>query len=306
MNRTKCKPEKTILFRVYGTVGALLIFLSSFSQASANWDEKIQFDIQGDAHYSRYNFTDIKKPYDGIDAWVEIKSTYWFDDAKSFSPFISIIPTTTSEDEFWWQRNVQAGIGLQYYPFNSDSDYLKAARIFAMYAIRGYYDQPSGFDLEEEDVQIGVDYYYENLFDDETVTTLIWTNARFSSTNFSIPDYNAFLWLGNVKLGPKIKTKKSILLTYAFADWTYVPKYDERWWENFGRVGVGARWYPWGSLPYKENDGIFKDIMRRFNLYAEVAQNAAWFGDSPPNAVEETDVRVGFTFSTGGFLRLIE
>ena len=306
MNILNCKPENTTLFRIFVVISALLIFFSSFSQAFANWNKKIQIDLQGDARYSRYNFTDIKNPYNGFDAWTEIKSAYWLNDEKSLSPFISIIPTATSEEDFFWQRNVQAAIGLQFYPLNVENDYLKAVRLFAMYAIRGYYDKPSGLDLEEEDFQIGVDYYYENLFDDDTITALIWTNARFSTTNFSIVDYNTFLWSGNVKIGPKIKTKESIILTYLFADWTYVPKYNERWWENFGRVGLGARWHPWGSLPYKNDGGIFKDILRRINLYAEVVQNATWLGDSPPHAVEETDYRAGIAISTSGFLRLIE
>jgi hypothetical protein len=102
----------------------LILFIAGAAYAQTEQHEKdgIQFDMQGDIRYSQYNFTDIKNPYSGIDAWGEVKFAYWIDDNKSFAPFVSAIMSGTTEDEFWWQKNAQLNFGLQWYPvgyFNS-------------------------------------------------------------------------------------------------------------------------------------------------------------------------------------------
>jgi hypothetical protein len=289
---------------------------------------RLQYDAQGDARYSRYNFTDQKKTYNGFDAWTELKVSYWVDEKQSFSPLLSVIPAYTSDNKFWWQRNVQVGTGLQWYPFETflpqqrpqtDQElkgeldqatdkyrHLRGIRLFAIYARRFYYDRPENVETEKTDLQIGMDYYYDNLFDDlglfgvKPLTIVAWTNAGYRKTNFSLDDYNAFLWTGNLKLGPKYKYGNSLFLPYALADWTYVPQYDERWWENFFRVGGGVRWYP------KTNVGgeFWKDLLKRFHIFGEVLHNVQWLGDPPPDGrVEETDYRVGLGFATGGIFR---
>ncbi len=290
--------------------------------------EQLQLDVQGDARYSRYNFTDQRDTYNGFDAWTELKVSYWLDEKKSFSPLLSVIPTYSSDNKFWWQRNVQAGTGLQWYPFETffprprpqtdqewkgeleqASDkyrYFRGIRLFAIYARRFYYDKPENFETENTDLHIGMDYYYDNLFNDrglfgvKPLTIVAWTNAGYRKTNFSLDDYNAFLWTGNVKLGPKFMLGNSVLLPYAVADWAYVPRYDERWWENYFRAGGGVRFYP----KTDESETFWWDLLRRFHIFAEVVNNVEWLGDSPPGGrVEETDYRAGLGFATSGIFR---
>jgi len=291
----------------------------SYSIADDSNTNPLQIDLMGDSHYSHYNFTDLKDPYKGIDSWGEIKFAYWLNKNKYLSPYLSVIPVHTSEDEFWWQRNVSLAIGAQFYPvvFMNDTewkgyDYLKSIRIFAMYEWREYYDEPEGGDPEDTDLQFGVDYYYDNLFDNmneirdefslKNITTLAWTNAGYRKTNFSIDDYEAFLWTGNLKVGFRFLIGNSYLLPYIVADWVYVPKYEDRWWENYLRIGPGIRWYPKVSEKYD----FLNDLMRRFNLYFEVHHNVVWLGNEPLKDIEETDYRLGFSFSTGGFYKEIK
>jgi len=151
----------------------LLIFnLPVLIYANDNLRNRFQPDFQGEAHYSRYNFTDIKKPYDGVDGFAESKLAYWLDDSKTISPYVSIIPSSTTESEFWWQKNVQMGLGLQFYPFikfgvaDSMGD-LRSIRFYALSAWQHYYDKPAGAEPEDEDIQIGLDYYYDSLFEEE-------------------------------------------------------------------------------------------------------------------------------------------
>ncbi|MDL2124960.1 MAG: hypothetical protein LWX51_18225 [Deltaproteobacteria bacterium] len=303
-------------FRWILSIVLLSMFILPVIVQADSGQSNLQFDLQGDAHYNRYNFTDIKKPYDGIDGWAELKTTYWIDNNKALSPYLSIIPSFTTESEFWWQRNFQIDVGFQWYPVETfvpkrkvhDKDqyeYLRNIRLFLLSAWREYYDEPKKADPEDTDFQIGMDYYYDNLdnrFDDKSFIAVVWTNAGFRKTNFSLKNYDAFLWTGNIKIGPRFKPAKTILLPYLVSDWTYVPKYDERWWENFLRVGAGTRWYPW--FPKMKDDiGFFEDFLKRFNIYVEVLHNVAWFGDKPNNSVKETDFRIGLSFSTGGFFK---
>jgi len=293
-----------------------MLILPILVHADSSLLEKLQLDFQGDAHYSRYNFTDVKKPYDGIDGWAELKIAYWVGKDKALSPYLSVIPTFTTESEFWWQRNFQIGVGFQWYPVETfifrlkdhvrdQYKFLKSIRLFALSAWREYYDEPKRADPEDTDFQIGIDYYYDNLdnrFDDKNFIVVAWMNAGFRKTNFSLDNYDAFLWTGNIKVGPRFKPTKTILLPYVVSDWTYVPKYEKRWWENFLRLGAGTRWYPWYPKT-KDYIGFGKDFLRRFHIYVEVLHNGAWLGYEPNNTVKETDFRVGLGFSTGGFFK---
>ena len=42
--------------------------------------------------------------------------------------------------------------------------HLRGIRLFAIYARRFYYDRPENVETEKTDLQIGMDYYYDNLF----------------------------------------------------------------------------------------------------------------------------------------------
>jgi len=285
----------------------LLLILSL--PVEANWlDKRIQLDLQGTGTYSRFNFTDIKRPYDGGDAWAEFKLSYWFDeDKKNFGPFVTFLPSATTEHEFPWQRYVQVGGGFQWYLFAGD--YFRAIRLFASGLHREFYDQDSDFRPQTDvDVQIGADYYYDNLFTTKNyqMTFSWWTNAGYRHTNFASDDYDTFLWTGNIKIGPKVEVGQGFVIPYALADWTWVPRYDQRFWENFLRLGGGIRWYP--KTP-KPDPGIgrgrqfINEFIRRFFLFVEVQQNVAWLGDEPVRPVNDTDVRVGISFSTGGLFR---
>jgi len=280
-----------------------LITLLVFFNLPALAEDNLQLDFQGDAHYSRYNFTDIKKPYNGIDGFSELKFAYWLDKSKSLSPYLFAIPTFTSESEFWWQKNVQIGFGLQFHPFINPKvakhfgsvNYLRSIRFYALGAWKYYYDKPEAVEPEDTDIQIGVDYYYDSLFDRDSnaLEIVAWTNGGFRQTNFLLDDYNAFLWMGNVKMGREIaRNSESILLPYAVVDWTYAPKYEEQWWDNKLLLGAGIRWY------------LSRNSQRRFYIYGEYLHNAAWLGDKPGGSVEGADFRVGFGFSTGGFFKV--
>jgi hypothetical protein len=273
----------------------------------------LKVDVQGDAHYSRYNFTDVKRPYDGVDGWMELKLALWPIDENGkqtragLSPYVTVIPVTTTESEFWWQRNCSGAFGVQLYPIDTfwpdkknELQWFRGLRLYTTYGVRGYYDKPPHENPEDEDFRIGFDYYKDNLFDPNTFTYLLWTNLTHRSTNYSLSDYSAVLWEGNLKLGPKFKfnsnsSSSSILLPYGLIDWTFVPAHSDRWWENFVRVGAGVSLYP--KVPDKEREG-FEGVLDRFNIYVEVLRNASWLGDDAPDNVQETDWRIGINFST--------
>jgi len=270
------------------------------AQDNSSLGERIQFDLQGESHFSRYNFTNIKIPYNGIDCWTEFKIALWLNREQSFAPYISIIPSLTSEGEFWWQKNAQFALGFQWYFFSTKNPYFRGIRLYSLLAYRNYFSKPEGADSQDTDLQLGADYYYDNLFDRETLVSALWSNGGYRKSNFSFKDYNSFLWMGNVKIGLKTSGSQRILMGYLVFEWTYAPKYKGHWWENFFRTGVGVRFYPWA----KKRESFAEDFLRRFNLYAEFLHNAAWLGDSPvTGAVEKSDFRIGIGFSTGGFFR---
>lgn len=263
---------------------------------SENWQD-LQYDVQGNAMYSRYNFTDVKHPYDGMDAWAELKAAYWLDEGRMLAPFVSIIPVYTSADQFWWQRHIQGAAGLQWYvlPERGRPDWLRPLRFYAQAAFREYYDEEDDADPQKDDLQIGVDYYHDRLFTDQLLVYSVFVNAGYRATNFSLEDYDAFLWMGNMKLGPGLRPGNSIVFPYGIIDWTHSPSHDDRWWENFLRCGAGISFYP-----RADHAGGF---WSRFRVYGEVLWNVEWLVEEAPSDVEEMDVRAGVAFATGGFFR---
>lgn len=264
---------------------------------------RFQVDLIGDYRFSKYNFTDLKDPYDGLDGFTELKPAFWLDDARTLGPYASILPVVASEGEFFFQRHVQFGVGPQWYPFLDPDDlsqpqrYLRAVRIFMLAASRKYYDED--VELVNHDLQVGMDYYYDNVFTDDQWAVFLFSNATWRDTNFSFEGYHAFLWSGNVKIGPRMPMQNALLVPYGVVDWTWVPRHQERFFENFLRVGGGVRFYP----KTDEAGGFAHDLVRRFHVFAEVVHNVVWLGDAPANRIRDTDVRVGFSFATGGFFR---
>jgi len=128
-----------------------------------------------------------------------------------------------------------------------------------------------------------------------------FTTATYRPTNFSLDDYHGFVWSGNIKVGPKLCIGTAFVVPYGVVDWTWSPRYEDRWFENFVRVGGGVRVYPWGDKPDRYPSYIAYDLARRLHIFAEVVQNVAWLGESAPSGVHGTDVRIGIGFSTGGF-----
>lgn len=275
-----------------------------FDKRRETGKDRLQFDMQGEGHYSRFNFTDIKIPYDGMDAYAELKTTYWLDEKHTFSPYLDLLASTTSRDEFFWQRYAQAGAGLQYYPFydpKGEYTLVSPVRLFGLSATRGFYDKRG--QTIDHDVQAGMDYYYDNLFDQRLFTFMPYMNVTYRETNFSLDDYRALFVNGNFKVGPKFTLGDSILLVYAVTDWAYVPQHLDRWWENYFRAGGGIHWYP---VAWKKSKNPFiHELLRRFYVYGEVLDNVAWLGSSPSAGagVRSMDYRVGLGFSTGGFYR---
>lgn len=287
------------------TFQQILLFVSCLwaaplaSQSFLLKNKTIQFDFQGDHHYSQYNFTDLKNPYSGTDGWTEIKIAYWLTNSRIFAPYFSAIPIYTTEDEFWWQRNVELRVGVQWYPFAFSVPHVRAIRLFAQFGRKAYYDEPAGQSALKNDLQIGADYYFDNIFADTPFNIIAWSNLAWRRTNFALDDFKTVLWTGNLKLGTNIKPGNSIIIPYFVAEWTAVPEYRERWWENFLRLGGGLRWY----IAATQGDNILSKLTRRFHIYFEVLNNAKWLQDVPQVSVQETDYRFGVGFSTSGFLR---
>ena len=274
--------------------------LPSAAQNMSSLGERLQFDFQGESHFSRYNFTDIKIPYNGVDTWAEFKLAAWLNNNQSFAPYISIIPSFTSEGEFWWQKNAQFAVGLQWYPFPAHTSYFRGIRFYSLWAYRSYFSEPEGLDQQDTDLQIGIDYYYDNLFDSGIIASVAWSNGGYRKTNFCFPDYSAFLWMGNIKAGIKTHKRGSIWMGYLVLEWTYSPKHKKFWQENFLRTGAGVRFYPWA----KKGDTLIDDFLHRLYLYVEFLQNAAWLGEAPSaERVKKSDFRIGLGFSSGGFFR---
>lgn len=260
--------------------------------ASAGASEAFLFNFQGSAQHSRYNFTDIKKPYDGIDGYAVLKGDWWFiPRSRVAGLYLEVVPVYSGAEEFWWQRNAQLAAGIEYLPLSqSGPAALKGVRLYAFMAWRSYYDKPAGTVPQKKDFQAGVDYYYENLLSKPVgAAYMAFANIGYRRTNFSDDDYHAFTYIGNVKAGPKlIPAGKTFLFPYGLMDWTCSPSYRYRWWENFVRAGVGTEWY------------LFLEPGRRLNIFAEWLSHAASPGHGLPAKVAKSDFRAGVRFSLGG------
>jgi hypothetical protein len=261
--------------------------------------DRLQIDIQGACDYSEYNYTDVKKPYKDVDSWIEIKTAFWLNENKTFSPYCSIVPSYTTDPDFWWSDYAEVSLGLQWYPLQLNK-YLKSIRLYATTGKRYYYNVPEDeSEPVDDDKVIGIDYYYDNLFNDFPVASIIYLNTSYHTTNYSINNYEACMLEEDIKIGPKIKLGSSLVIPYGVVKSTYVNEHASRWWENYVRAGGGVRWYP----KIDEEGTFLKDLMKRFHIYAEVLDNTNWLQDQAPSSVEQTDFRFGLGFSTKGFYR---
>lgn len=144
-----------------------------------DWLSKSRFDLdlQGQLMFIRYNFTDIKDPYNGVDGYGVAKLSWWTDSTHRLGSYVQAVPVVCTENKFWWQRNVELDVGLQWYPFKDSNGKAdeppQAIRFFAMASRRVFYDQPSGVEPVKWDAPVGVDYYYDNLF-----TPTSWRASR--------------------------------------------------------------------------------------------------------------------------------
>lgn len=278
--------------------------------------ERLQLDIQCNVIHSKYNFTDLVDRYSREDGWLEFKVSLWLNEKKTFSPFLSIVPsfTTQTSENFWWQNYHQVNSGIQWYPFpeNEKISFLKSVRFFAQYSDRSYYDKPSfAKGLKNHDVQIGFDYYYDDIFSGNPMAFSIWTSLAWYKTNFSIlnplsnenKNYNAIFSKGDAKYGPIKRWRNGIVFPYLTAQWTFSPKYEERFFENYLRIGTGVRYYPWAYSSEKVKNSFWKNSMKRCHIFGEYLYNACWLGDEPTGNIEDSDIRFGFGFSTSGFFR---
>ena len=216
---------------------------------------------------------------------------------------------------FFFQRHVEAHAGVLLYPIPTrDEDessvvsttmrLLQPVRVYLQLGARAYYDWPQDAEVSSRrNVTAGLDYYYDNLGNDGVVTSFVYTEMGYHSTNFTSPDYNGFLWFGNARTGREFEfAEGSPLIPYAMLEWTASPSHQDLYYENFLHGGAGVRWYPHvGS----EDDasGLGKDLLRRLHVYGEVLRNLSWLGDQPPPSVGRHDARVGVAFSTSGIYR---
>jgi hypothetical protein len=261
--------------------------------------ERLQVDIQGSSTYSRYNFTDVKKPYKNVDSWMEIKTAFWLDRNKTFAPYLSFVPSHTTDSDFWWSDYLEVSLGIQWYPIQNNP-YLNSVRLFALTGKRDYYNKPAREKRPvDNNKEIGLDYYFDNLFTDFPLAGIIYLKGAHRTTNYSLNDYEAFMLEEDIKIGPKIRVGSSLIIPYGTVQSSYVDRHRNRWWENYLRAGGGLRWYP----KIDEEGAFLTDLMKRFFVYAEGIRNVDWLGDDAPGKVKKSDFRFGLEFSTRGYYR---
>lgn len=308
------------MLHLHSLIVICLFILSIPNNPSFAQSEHWQGDFQGDFRYSHRNFTDLDSAYESLDLWTEGRLTYWLNkEKKQWAAFANIIPVASTHEVFWWQRNVQVGGGIQYYPGyrkeREQSFWLNGLRLFVWGGRRFFYCPQTTIPDEHPrwDLQVGSDFYNDNLFNgnEKGGVHILWSRASWQITNFSLPEYYAFLWTGNAKWGHKHRCGKGLHILYGVADWTWVPQYEDRFWENFVRLGAGYRWYPFAFQADETYPGRVlpqkNGILSRFHLYAEGIANVWWIKKSPEalgKEVHPTDFRVGIGFSTGGLFRL--
>lgn len=292
------------------------IITAAFSQNS-NTRNYLTINAIGDSHYSHLNFTDLKAPYQGIDSWLLLKTSFWLDKNERVGPYVGLLGShmffTDASDSiapFYWQRFIQTHLGLEFYPFYDkyDNGYKPwhGLRLFALAGLRHYFSKASVdnpfTDYGSWDVQIGFDYYYDNLFQKTAWTLMAWTNGSYRMTNFSHEGLREFLWTGNVKLGLKKRFGTSILLPYVVADWSYAQACPCRFWENYIRPGLGLKLFPKAFRYHNQNDPA-RQALRRLNVYVEVFYNLSWLGEVPENDIQLYDWRIGISYATSGIFR---
>jgi hypothetical protein len=285
--------------------------LASLGGAQAGTENAMKVDWQGDARWSKYNFTDLINPYEEFDMWTELKAAYFLDqEMNTFAPYVSVLGvwSTAANDRpspgaFDWQRNAEARLGLQWFPLADNGEWLQALRFYGYYATRVYASDT--LDLEKTDSRWGVDYYHDNLPAADPLVVLAYANCAYRKTNFSLDNYEAVLTEFNIKVGPRVGNLpimiRSQLVPYVLLEGAYVSKYEERWWENYLRAGGGIRLY---VDPGRDGKDFWNKFFQRFNVYAEYVRNVSWLGDDPKDLGSEVspyDVRLGFSFATGGF-----
>lgn len=276
----------------------------------------LEIDIIGDVHYSLYNFTDAVIPYCGLDSWAETRFTYWLNDDQTLAPYASIlgswmlyIPQAEENiPRFNWQRYIQAGFGLQWFPFEGKGT--RGIRLFSLAAGRLYSnkDESQYSDYVNYDLHIGSDYYYDNFFPDEKekkwYALIAWSNLSFRFTNFSLNDYQAVLWTGNIKFGwRKEAWGNSVLYPYAVLDWTTTIPHRDRWWENYTHAGGGIRLYPFAYKKSGMGKKLNREGIRRIHFYGEYLYYGSWLHKQPPDRVKAWDLRFGIGVSTPGIIR---
>jgi hypothetical protein len=305
------KPMVCRLALVLLAAGMLQSTASLACEDHATPESRIQCDFQLNSQHSRYNFTDIKRPYDAIDSYAVAKVAIWLDQARQFAPYVELVGSHTTEPKFWFQKNIQAALGLQWYPFPlTGSQALRAVRFYALVAGRDYPSQPNGATIEKSDRQVGADYYYDNILEpvpkERTAlgTITAFANLSHRKTNFSLPDYDAVTFFGNVRVGPKFDGGcGGFVFPHLLVDWNNTPAHDNRWWENYVRAGAGVRWYPFASSGAGCESSSARKVARRFTVFAEALKQVAYPGDRPPGIVKDVDYRIGISFSTDGFTR---
>ena len=316
LTAVSCHVDAALVFASQDSLGVGRVSQGQASAAAPPGDASagarpFQVDLIGDAHVSRFNFTDLRHPYNALDGFAVLRVTAWLDPSKRVGLFGDVIPVVTGADEFFFQRYVQAGVGVQLYPIGVPPEgqpevagsparrLLRPLRLFAQLSGRTYYDLPSDSELKRSDVQFGLDYYLDNLFGPSRLKAFAFTVAAYHTTNFSLESYNGLVWSGNVKSGPSVDLGPgSRLIPYAFVDWTWAPGHRERFFENFIHGGAGVRWYPASA-----GSRAAGSVVRRLHLYGEVVRNIDWLGEPAPSSVEQHDFRAGIAFATGGIYR---
>ena len=258
----------------------------------------LQIDLFGSAQFSRFNFTPLKTPYNGVDASTTLRVAQWFDGSRRVGAFADLSSVFASPTAFFFQRYVQASGGLQVYPLSGR--FLRPLRVFTQISRRRHYDLAATSQLQKVDLQVGADYYFDNLFTTRRWKTFAYTVVGLHTTAFNREHFNAVRWSGNVKTGPSfLPQAQSVVVPYAVAEWTYAASHRDLFWENFLRAGGGVRWHP-----QRRAVGRFaSDLRGRLHVFTDVVANIAWLGDAPYRDVEKYDVRIGIGFSTGGIYR---
>ena len=275
----------------------LALNVNAATAQTADSERQLQIDIFGSGQFSRFNFTNLTTPYDGVDAYTVVRVAHWWDQGRRIGLFGELNPVFSSPDEFSFQRYLQLSGGIQLYPAGG---ILKPLRVFAKASRRSHYGAGVGPDVPNADFETGVDHYYDNLFAPSRWKAISYTTAGFHSTQFSIDRYNAVLWTGSFRAGPSFRPDSdSMFVPYGLVDWAYAGADRDRFWENYLRTGAGMRWYP----QMHQGGSFGTSLAGRFHIFAEAVGNLAWLGNAPAGSVPRYDVRLGLGFSTGGIYR---